>query len=377
MKKFFKSIGDWISKALGVEDSSGLGDYFADVVGNWAKKYGETGLTDREKESTDYQVAAQDMLNEQEYDRKVDFYERFESPEARVRQYKEAGLNPMLLSGNGASVSASGGVGAAGAASAPASSPESGLAGIIGTIMQVKNFQLQKRSIESEILKRETETSANRIENKYRERANELRLKAQEQEIALKKSQEVINLQTLEKLSYDTEFARIYAAYAPELFDVQIAQGNSTAELNNANAELSRVEAELSRSRKREIESIVNKNNVEAEVFRKQLGLISAQIRNYGSLTELNEQAKNESIQRVKNMVEEAKLLGKKIGLTDKEIEWYAANHTEVVDVNNDHTVQTVTFKDNKGTYTVAADGKVIYNRPYKTNVNAKGKRTN
>lgn len=373
MKKLFKKFTSWLSKTLGVGD---LGNYLSDVASNYAKKYGETGLTDREKETVDYQTEAQTKLNDEEYDRKIDFYERFESPEARVRQFKEAGLNPMLLAGNGASVSASGGVGSAGAAAAP-SSPEGGLASIIGTIMQVKNFKLQQRAIESEILKRETETSANRIENKYRERANELRLKAQEQEIALKKSQEVVNLQTLEKLSYDTDFARIYAAYAPELFDMQIAQGYSNVELNHANTELSKAEAEVSRQRKREIESIVSKNNAEAEVFRKQLGLISAQVRNLGSLTELNEQTREESIQRVKNMVKEAELLGKKIGLTDKEIEWYAANHTEVVDVNNDHAVQTVTFKDNKGTYTVAGDGKVIYNRPYKTNVNARGKRTN
>lgn len=112
-------------------------------------------------------------------------------------------------------------------------------------------------------------------------------------------------------------------------------------------------------------------------MFRKQLGLISAQIRNYGSLTDLNEQAIKESRQRISNMVEEAKLIGKKIGLTEKDIEWYASNHTEVVQYDDSMAANpVVTYKDIRGTYSVSSQGKIIYNRPMAPNVNEKGKRT-
>lgn len=87
------------------------------------------------KATGDINLNNQRILNDEEYDRKVDFFERFESPAAQVRQYKEAGLNPALMFGNGASVSASGGIGSPGSAQSDTSSPSSALGAILSPLL--------------------------------------------------------------------------------------------------------------------------------------------------------------------------------------------------------------------------------------------------
>lgn len=124
---------------------------------NLLKYWTHSGMTDEARETMDYQLANQQLLNEQEYGRKIDFYERYESPEAMVRQYKEAGLNPMLLAGGGAGASASGGVGSAG--SAGTASPGSGdplsfiaaLANVMykGKELEIRNYEAETHRMQS------------------------------------------------------------------------------------------------------------------------------------------------------------------------------------------------------------------------------------
>lgn len=80
-----------------------------------------------------------------DYDRQVDFYEKYQSIGAQIRQYKENGLNPSLLAGgvspssSAPSASApSAGVPSGGTASAtsPMSSPM-GLAGFLGEVLNL------------------------------------------------------------------------------------------------------------------------------------------------------------------------------------------------------------------------------------------------
>lgn len=82
---------------------------FADAVGdldfkaifdNLAAYYGRTGMDDRSREEMDYQLKNQQILNQEAYDRQIEFYENYQSPQALVGQYKAAGLNPMLLAGS-------------------------------------------------------------------------------------------------------------------------------------------------------------------------------------------------------------------------------------------------------------------------------------
>lgn len=119
--------------------ASGISNLFNKVTGS--------AMTDAETQAADTTLKNQQILNQEEYDRKIDFYERFESPQARVAQYKAAGLNPMLLAGNGASVSASGGVGSAGSAPASTNSGDvlgSVLGSILGAVTKTKQINMER-----------------------------------------------------------------------------------------------------------------------------------------------------------------------------------------------------------------------------------------
>lgn len=107
--------------------------FSSSVIDNLVNQITGSGATDREKDLSDISLHNAQTLAEEDYQRKIDFYERYESPEAQVRQYQNAGLNPALMYQGGASVSASGGVGA-GSASASASG-SSLLSGILSSVL--------------------------------------------------------------------------------------------------------------------------------------------------------------------------------------------------------------------------------------------------
>lgn len=125
----------------------------ANVFGNVVDKYTGTGMTDADKEAASTQLANQQILNEQEFQRKIDFYEMYESPQAQVRQIKSAGLNPALMYSGAPSVSASGGIGSPGSASASASQGDlSGLlSAVVGSFLQSKQLKLQDKWKEREL----------------------------------------------------------------------------------------------------------------------------------------------------------------------------------------------------------------------------------
>ena len=58
-----------------------------------------THMTEADKEAAKMEYEYNDMLARNDYDRKIDFYQRFESPSALVNQWKGAGVNPMALFG--------------------------------------------------------------------------------------------------------------------------------------------------------------------------------------------------------------------------------------------------------------------------------------
>lgn len=138
---------DWGSPQ---EVSSSVGGWLSRLwngIKNWFKGKTGSGMTDADKEASELSLRNQQILNEQEYDRKIDFYNRFESPLAQVTQYKNAGLNPMLLGSSGASMSASGGIGSAGSAPADNSASLGSMLDVLGTLL---NFKLQSRRLDIE-----------------------------------------------------------------------------------------------------------------------------------------------------------------------------------------------------------------------------------
>lgn len=128
---------------------SGLGSLFDALI----SRLTGAALTPAEKEASALQLQNQQTLNEEDFQRKIDFYERYESPQAIMNQYKAAGLNPALMYGGGASVSASGGVGT-GSASMPSAGVES-IAGLVSAIsgmsLRSKELQLEQRMKERDL----------------------------------------------------------------------------------------------------------------------------------------------------------------------------------------------------------------------------------
>lgn len=87
----------------------------AKALDNTLKYYTHSGMTDDTKEQLDYEQQMKD-----------DWYLQHESMPAKVAEYQEAGINPLMMAGNPVAAS-----------SAPSSSPSGGdLSGILGSVLQ-------------------------------------------------------------------------------------------------------------------------------------------------------------------------------------------------------------------------------------------------
>ena len=145
--KKLKQFGHWWAN-LEVPDElvdmmDALGRIFDDsVIDNLVKQMTGTGATDREKEISDMSLHNQQILNQEDYDRKVEFYEKYESPQALTRQYQQAGINPALMYQGAPSVSASGGIGAGSASASDAGTTFAGiLSAVLGGMTKFKQIK--------------------------------------------------------------------------------------------------------------------------------------------------------------------------------------------------------------------------------------------
>lgn len=116
------------------------------------------------------------------FEREVDFYEQYKSPQAQVQAYKEAGLNPALLAGG------------IGATTSPSASAPSGAQGHSSSSAPVNNnpfafvsdaFNFVKLAQEidmrkEEIAVRREEAEKLRIENLYREQREKAQLEIEQ-----------------------------------------------------------------------------------------------------------------------------------------------------------------------------------------------------
>lgn len=134
--------------------SRGFWGSFTDVLNALVNRLTGAALTPAEREASALQLSNQQTLNEEDYQRKIDFYERYESPAAMMQQYKAAGLNPALMYQGAPSVSASGGVG-----SGSAGMPSAGMESVAGLISAISGASIQshKMRFEQEIKRKELE----------------------------------------------------------------------------------------------------------------------------------------------------------------------------------------------------------------------------
>lgn len=155
--KWFPVVGPMFSlikNVFGGKGSSIL-DGISEALKSWISQETGMAMTGAQKETMDYQGEWNNRLAEADYQRKQEFYEKYESYGAQVRQMQDAGLNPALMYGNGASVSASGGVG-----SGSVSAPSAGSSEILGALVnlglrsaqmkQERELREQQMAIESE-----------------------------------------------------------------------------------------------------------------------------------------------------------------------------------------------------------------------------------
>lgn len=134
---WFRKAGKWLS---------GVGKGIASL---WNKATG-SDLTNAERQTMDWNAAqAQENRNFQSAEAEKarqwqeDYYQQYESPQARIRQYEEAGLNPALLYGSqvGSGNAPSTSVPAGDAASVGLPSSGAGdLLSFIGQMMSIKSM---------------------------------------------------------------------------------------------------------------------------------------------------------------------------------------------------------------------------------------------
>lgn len=118
--------------------NSFLGKLFKGI-GNWWRKTTGSSLTDAQREANAFSAAEA----EKQYEREVEFFEKYQSPKAQMSQ----GINPFGINGSTGSVSASGG--------APESvSPQASgslldlVQSIVSMSLANKQYQLESRKVE-------------------------------------------------------------------------------------------------------------------------------------------------------------------------------------------------------------------------------------
>ena len=75
-------------------------EWYRNTLGNVIKKYTGSGLTSAEQEANQFTAAQAEQARQFQ----EDMYVKYQSPQAMMRQYADAGLNPALMYGGAGSV---------------------------------------------------------------------------------------------------------------------------------------------------------------------------------------------------------------------------------------------------------------------------------
>lgn len=230
-------------------------------------KYMASGLTQSAREQNAFNAREA----EEAYNRQVDFYDSRQSAPAMVEQYKQAGINPALVSGYSPSSPPT-----SEAASGNGGNPSGDILGLlVNLFMRNKEFQLQKSLVDAEVDLKNAQAGEARsrtvgqdIDNMSKERYNELRnesmlatinnilanTKNTEQNTLLQSFQTAIyksDSEVRDKLNkikvdlaeaqyqyqlYQNDMTKFELEHQQQRFDADIANIWSSTALNNAHA---------------------------------------------------------------------------------------------------------------------------------------------
>lgn len=212
---------------------------FLSSVGKAIQAVLHPGQSIESKEEMEHQFDLNNQLAENDLTRKEQFYEQFESPEAQVRQYKSAGLNPMLMYSSGAGVSASGGTSASGVSGGSGS----GIGEFVQLISSMLNYKLQSRSIENQF-------HAQRLDNLNKEQSLQIQRQVATAQAEYWKNLGSFHQKRVEEINQNMQFVR-------EMFPLnkQILQDQHNQyldQLKNTEVQRRLAEQNISESRARE-----------------------------------------------------------------------------------------------------------------------------
>lgn len=290
-------------------------DVISSIVGMGYSIYQDqrnwNNMSPADKESIDYQ----DNVRRQ-------FYEDYESPDkvlaATAKGFQEQGINKMMLAGSSTpSVSAS---------NAPSggsqASPDVGavIGSLIGAIQRSQQIDIESSRADAENALKREQAESQRIENKYRDEYLATQIGIMKENIHNVRA-------NTRKLLADSSYAELLAKYAPQLFESDIVQRyagayNSVSQGNKAISDIQLNEAEI-----REIQSKIAVNNKLVEHLNALIMKIEEECILISTQAELDQQMVSESEARIRKYEKQIEEIGTNMGLTKKEIDWYAWNH--------------------------------------------------
>lgn len=144
---------------------------------NLLGRYAGTGLTQSEQEANQFSADQAQIQRDWEsdeavkaYERQREFYQDFQSPQAQVQQYQEAGLNPALMFGRGVTpASPVSGNQASGGASAESVKPTPGDIGQLASLLSGIAFKAKEVNAEVKLKNAQTNEANARAENVRKE----------------------------------------------------------------------------------------------------------------------------------------------------------------------------------------------------------------
>lgn len=264
--------------------------------------------------TTIYQNAYNKEAADTAYARQDEFYTKHLSMPAKVKEYQDAGLNPMSLAGAGA-----------GATSAPNVQPAAPAADLGNILSNVVNTYNSTRQTSAEVARAKQETLALSIENKWKDA-----LKSIEYQQALANANKTeteiqINKESLRKVIADAKFAEIVAQYQPQVLEAELGNKNADTALKKAQTNYTETQEKEAKQR---INQAYQRFPKEMTLLDENIKKVQQEIKNLVATENLTNAQFNESVERTNNLVQSSRKLAAEVNLLEEDFKYYIWNHS-------------------------------------------------